>query len=197
MKLPRRTFLQLAAGTAVLSAVAQTARSQSYPSRPVRMIVGYPAGNAPDILARLVAQWLSERLGQPCVIENRPGAGTNIAVETAVRAIPDGHTLFWATSANAINATLYDNLGYNFGRDIAPVASIGTAPFVLEVSPAFPAKTVPELIAYAKANPGKINFVSSGNGTASHVFGELFKMMTGVDLVHVPYRGSYMPDLLA
>ena len=160
-------------------------------------MVGFPAGNAPDIIARLVGQWLSERLGQQFIIENRPGAGSNIATETALSAPADGYTLLMIVLTNAFNATLYANLKFNFIRDIAPVAAIANAPFVMVVNPAFPAKTVPEFIAYAKANPGKVNMASGGNGTSSHIFGELFKMMAGVDLVHVPYRSSFMPDLLA
>ena len=160
-------------------------------------MVGFPAGNAPDIIARLVGQWLSERLGQQFIVENRPGAGSNIATEAALSAPADGYTLLMIVLTNAFNATLYANLKFNFIRDIEPVAAIANAPFVMVVNPAFPAKTVPEFIAYAKANPGKINMASGGNGTSSHIFGELFKMMAGVDLVHVPYRGSFMPDLLA
>jgi tripartite-type tricarboxylate transporter receptor subunit TctC len=197
MKLPRRRFLQLAAGAAALPAVPGGAWSQTYPSRPVRFMVGFPAGNAPDIIARLVGQWLSERLGQQFIIENRPGAGSNIATEAALSAPADGYTLLMIVLTNAFNATLYANLKFNFIRDIAPVAAIANAPFVMVVNPAFPAKTVLEFIAYAKANPGKVNMASGGNGTSSHIFGELFKMMAGVDLVHVPYRSSFMPDLLA
>jgi tripartite-type tricarboxylate transporter receptor subunit TctC len=197
MKLPRRKFLHLAAGAAALPALSRIALAETYPSRPVRIVVGYPAGLAPDIVARLVAQPLSERLGQQFVIENRPGAGTNIATEAVVRAPPDGYTLLQVTSTNAVNETLYKNLSFNFIRDIAPVASIGGLPFVMVVKPAVPAKTVPEFIAYAKANLDQINMASPGIGTASHIFGELFNMMTGVNLVHVPYRNSFMPDLLA
>jgi tripartite-type tricarboxylate transporter receptor subunit TctC len=197
MKLPRRRFLHLAAGAAALPAVSRVAMAQAYPARPVRMIVGYPAGNAPDIIARLMGQWLSERLGQQFVIENRPGFGGNIGTEIVVRSPPDGYTLLLPVSTNAVNATLYANLNFNFIRDIAPVASVANAPFVMVVTPSFPAKTVPEFIAYAKLNPSKINMASGGNGTAPHIFGELFMSMTGVHLVHVPYRGAYMPDLLA
>jgi tripartite-type tricarboxylate transporter receptor subunit TctC len=197
MKLPRRRFLHLAAGAAALPTISRIAKAQSYPSRPVRMIVGYPAGNAPDIIARLMGQWLSERLGQQFVIENRPGFGGNIGTEIVVRSPPDGYTLLLPVSTNAVNATLYANLNFNFIRDIAPVASVANAPFVMVVTPSFPAKTVPEFIAYAKLNPSKINMASGGNGTAPHIFGELFMSMTGVHLVHVPYRGAYMPDLLA
>ena len=199
MRIPRRKFLHLSASAAVLPAVSRIARAQTYPTRPVHVIVGYPPGSGPDIEARLIGQWLSERLGQPFIIENRPGAGTNIATEAVVRAPADGYTLLLVASANASNATLYDKLNFNFIRDIAPVASIIRAPFVMEVNPSVPAKTVPEFIAYAKANPGKVNMASSGNGTLPHVSGELFKMMTGVDMVHVPYRGGApaLVDLLS
>ena len=190
MTLPRRQFLQLAAGAAALPVLSRVAGAQTYPTRPLRLIVGFPAGGVGDILARLLGQWLSERLGQPVVIENRPGAATNIAAEAVVRSPPDGHTLLWITSANAINATLYEKLGFVFVRDIAPVASFVRAPGVMEVNPEVPAKSVAEFIAYAKANPGKINFASSGTGSLSHVAGELFKIMTGVDIQHVPYRGA-------
>jgi tripartite-type tricarboxylate transporter receptor subunit TctC len=191
LKLPRRTFLHLAAGAAALPVLSRIAWAQAYPSRPVRIIVGYPAGGGVDITGRLIGQWLSERLGQPFVIENRPGANSNIATETVVRAAPDGHTLLLATAANAGNATLYDKLNFNFIRDIAPVASLIRGPFVMVVNPSFPAKTVPEFIAYAKANPGMINFASGGTGFAAHLAGELFKVMTGLNLVHVPYRGRW------
>jgi tripartite-type tricarboxylate transporter receptor subunit TctC len=190
MNLPRRGFLHLAAGAAAFPAVPRIAWAQTYPARPVRWIVGFPAGGAADIVARIMAQSLSERLGQQFVIENRPGAGSNIAAASVVRAPPDGYTLLWITQVNATNATLYDNLGFDFIRDFVPVASISRGPFVLLVNPSFPAKTVPEFIAYAKANPGKINMASGGNGTASHIAGELFKFMAGVDMVHVPYKGS-------
>src|SRR5262249_11303122 len=191
MKLPhRRQFLHLAAGVAALPALSRIARAQAYPSRPVRIIVGFPAGGGVDILARLMGRWLSERLGQPFVIENRPGAGTNIATEAVVNASPDGYTLLMAGASNAINATFYDKLNYNFIRDIAPVAVIMRAPLVMVVIPSFPTKTLPEVIAYAKANPGKINMASPGNGTAGHLCGELFKMMAGVDMIHMPYRGG-------
>jgi tripartite-type tricarboxylate transporter receptor subunit TctC len=195
MKLPhRRHVLRLAAGAAALPTVTQIARAQVYPSRPVRIIVSYPAGSGPDLVARLVDRRLSDRLGQQFVVENGPG--TNIATEMVVRAPPDGYTLLMTTSTNAINATLYPNLSFDFIRDIAPVASIGRTPVVMAVNPSLPAKTLPDFIAYAKANPGKVNFASSGNGTPLHLAGELFKMMTGVELVHVPYHNSYMPDLL-
>jgi tripartite-type tricarboxylate transporter receptor subunit TctC len=196
---PRRRFLALAAGAAALPAVSRIAWAQTYPTRPVRIIVAQAAGSAADVFARLIGQWLSERLGQQFIIENRPGAGTNIGTEAVVRASPDGYSLLLVTTASAINATLYDKLNFNFIRDIAPVASITSAPFVMVVNPSVPAKTVPEFVAYAKANPGKINMASSGNGSLQHVSGELFKMMTGVDMLHVPYRGSTpaLTDLLA
>jgi tripartite-type tricarboxylate transporter receptor subunit TctC len=190
MRLPRRRFLRLAAGAAVLPAVSRVAWAQTYPARPVRIVVGFPPGGAVDIFARLLGQSLSDRLGQPFVIENRPGAGTNIATETVARAPADGYTLLSVSSPNAINATLYDKLNFDFIRDIAPVASTIRLPNVIVVNPSFPARTVPELIAYAKANPGRINMASAGNGTTGHVAGELFKLMTGVNIVHVPYRGG-------
>ena len=196
MELSRRGFIRFAASGLALPIVPSAAMAQSYPVRPVRVVVGLPAGTAPDIIARLLAQWLSEQLGQPFFVENRPGAGTNLGTETVVRASPDGYSLLFVLASNAINAALYDNLNFNFIRDIAPVASVGGIPFVMVVNPAFPAKTVPEFIAYAKANPGKINMASVGNGTAPHVYGELFREMTGVDMVHVPYRGNPLPDLL-
>ena len=199
MKLPRRRFLQLAAGAAALPATSRVAAAQSYPSRPVRFIVGYAPAGATDILARLVGQWLSERLGQQFVIENRPGAANNIGTEAVVNAAADGYTLLLVNPANAINASLYDNLNFNFLRDIAPVAGVVRVPNVMEVNPGVPANTVPEFIAYAKANPGKVNFASGGTGTSVHVSGELFKMMTGVNMVHVPYRGAApaVTDLIA
>src|SRR5215467_11443898 len=190
MKLPRRNFLHLAAGTAALPAVSRTAWAQAYPSRPVRIVVGFPAGGGADIVARLIGQWLSERLGQQFIIENRPGAATNIATEAVVRAAADGYTLLLVHSSNAMNATLYEKLNFNFIRDIAPVASIIVVPNVMLVHPSVPAKTVAEFIAYAKANPGKSNFASGGIGGPSHLAGELFKAMAGVNLVHVPYRGG-------
>ena len=192
MKLPhRRHILHLTAGAAALPAVSRVAWAQTYPTRPVRLIVGVAAGGGTDIVARLISQWLSERLGQQFIVENRPGAGSNIATEVVVRAPPDGYTLLTVGAPAAINATLYyDKLNFNFIRDIAPVAGIMRGPLVMLVNPSFPAKTVPEFIAYAKANPGKINMASGGNGTTPHVTGELFKMMTGVDMVHVPYRGA-------
>jgi tripartite-type tricarboxylate transporter receptor subunit TctC len=199
VKLPRRRFLQLAAGTAALPALSDLAVAQSYPSRPVRIVVGYPAGGVSDILARMVGQALSERLGQPFLVENRPGAGSNIATEFVARAPPDGYTLLLVGVANAINVTLYPDIRFNFIRDIAPVALIEHAPLVMEVHPSVPAKTVPEFIAHAKANPGAINMASAGTGGGTHVAGELFKMMAGVNLVHVPYHGSppALTDLLA
>jgi len=199
MKLPRRNFLHLAAGAAALPVVSRIARAEVYPSRSVRIVVGFPPAGGADIFARLMGQWLSERLGQQFIIENRPGAASNIATEAVVRAPADGYTLLLVTNPNVINATLYDKLHYNFIRDIEPVASIDRVPNVMEIHPSVPARTVPEFIAYAKANPGKINMGSGGNGTSQHVAGELFKMMTGVNLVHVPYRGAgpALVDLLA
>jgi tripartite-type tricarboxylate transporter receptor subunit TctC len=201
MKLPhRRHLLHLAAGAAALPAVSRIARAQNYPTRPVRIIVGFAAGGPSDIVARLIGQWLSERLGQPIIVENRPGAAGNIGTEVGLRAPPDGYTLLMVLSVNAINATLYENLNFNFIRDSSPVASIASIPLVMEVHPSVPAKTVPEFIAYAKANPGKLNMASAGNGSPQHVSGELFKMMAGVDMVHVPYRGGAAPamtDLLS
>jgi tripartite-type tricarboxylate transporter receptor subunit TctC len=189
MKLPRRQFLHLAAGAAALPAVARTAMAQSYPTRPVHLVVPTTAGGGIDLLGRLLGQWLSERLGRQFVIDNRPGAGGNTGVEAVVRAPADGYTLLLVAVTNAINASLYDKLSFNFIRDIAPVASALRASLVMVVNPAFPAKTVPEFITYAKANPGKLNMASSGNGTPQHIAGELFKMMAGVDMLHVPYRG--------
>jgi tripartite-type tricarboxylate transporter receptor subunit TctC len=198
MRLPRRRFLHLAAAAAALPALARIARAQSYPTRPVRIIVGFAAGGAPDILARLFGQWLSDRLGQPFVIENRTGAGGNIATEAVVQAPADGHTLLLTSMGNAVNVTLYDKLNHNFLRDIVAVGGISREPLGMEVNPSFPAKTVAELIAYAKANPGKISYGSAGIGSSLHMAGELFKLMAGVDLVHVPYRGSppALTDLL-
>jgi tripartite-type tricarboxylate transporter receptor subunit TctC len=190
MTLPRRQFLHLAAGAAVVPAVSRFAWAQTYPTRPVRIIVGFPAGGASDILARLMGQALTERVGQTCIIENRPGAGTNIGTELVVRAPPDGYTLLLVSVSNVINATLYDRLNFNFNRDIAPIAGIVRQPALMMVNPSVPAKTVPEFIAYAKANPSRVNYASIGIGTSNHVAGELFKMMTGVNMVHVPYRGG-------
>jgi len=195
MTVSRRTLLQLAAGA--VPAFAGGAFADAYPSRPARLIVGFPPGTSSDICARLIAQWLSEKLGQQFVVENRPGAGTNIAAETVVQASPDGYTLLWVTQTNAINATLYKNLKFNFARDIEPVAGVIRVPTVMMVYPGLPAKTVPEFIAYAKANPGKINMSSPGIGSANHVLGELFQMMTGTKFVHVPYKGSQFPDLIS
>jgi tripartite-type tricarboxylate transporter receptor subunit TctC len=183
-------------GAAALPAVSRIAWAQAYPSRPVRIIVGLPAGTATDILARLVGQSLSERLGKQFIVENRPGAGGNLATEAVVRAPADGYTLLQVNSGNAVNASLYANLNFNFIRDITPVACIARTPFVMVVNPSSPAKTVPEFIAYAKANPGKINMASPGTGSANHIFGASFAMMAGIDLVHVPYRGDFMADLL-
>jgi tripartite-type tricarboxylate transporter receptor subunit TctC len=199
MKLPRRQFLHVAAGAAALPAVSRFAWAQVYPSRPVRIIVGFAPAGSTDIMARLIGQWLSERLGQSFVVENRPGAGTNIATEAVVRAPADGYTLLMVGSANAVNATLYDKLNFNFIRDIAPVAGITVVPNVIVVHPSVPAKTIPELIAYAKANPGKINIASGPIGGPGHVAAELFKMMTGADMLLVSYRGGgpALTDLIA
>ena len=191
MKLPhRRQFLHLAAGAAALPAVSRFAWAQAYPSRPVRIIVPFAPAGSTDIVARLIGQWLSERLGQQFVVENRPGAGTNIGTEAVVTAPADGYTLLLAGPANVISMALYDKLNFNFTRDIAPIASIMRFPFVMEVHPSVPAKTVPEFMAYAKANPGKLNMASAGTGSATHLTGELFKMMTGLNILHVPYRGA-------
>jgi tripartite-type tricarboxylate transporter receptor subunit TctC len=199
MSLARREFLQLAASASVLPAMSNVARAQAYPSRPVRLITTAAAGGAPDIVARLIGQWLSERLAQPFVVENKPGGGTNIGTEAAVKAAPDGYTLLLAISANDINASLYENLHFNFISDTTPVATICSLPLVMEINPALPATTIPEFIAYAKSNPGKINMASPGTGTVLHVAGELFKMMAGIDMVHVPYRGEALAltDLIA
>jgi tripartite-type tricarboxylate transporter receptor subunit TctC len=199
MKLARRTFVYLALGAAVLPLVPRNASGQIYPTRPVRLICAFPAGGPNDTLARLIGQWLSERLGRPFVVENRPGAATNIATEAVVRAPPDGYTLLLVAQVNAINVTLYERLNFNFIRDIAAVAGIMRVPSILEVNPSVPVHTVPEFIAYAKANPGRLNMASAGNGTSSHLSGELFKIMTGVDILHVPYRGAAaaLTDLIA
>ena len=194
MKLPRRQFLHLAAGTAALPVLLRAATAQAYPARPVRLIVGFPAGGPTDITARVMAQWLSERLGQQVVVDNRVGAGSNIAAEGVVNAPPDGYTLLLVGATNAINATLYEKL--NFIRDIAPVCGIIRVPLIMEVHPAVPVKTVTEFIAYAKARPGKINMGSGGIGTTLHVSGELFKMMTSVDMLHVPYRGDVLAEIM-
>jgi tripartite-type tricarboxylate transporter receptor subunit TctC len=196
MKIPRRRLLHLA-GAAALPVISRIARSDTYPTRPVHLIVGFPAGGLTDILARLLSPWLSERLGQQFIVEDQPGAGTNLATERVVRALPDGHTLLMATSTNAINATLYENLNFNFIRDTAPVASIARTPLIMEVNPSFPARTVPDFLDYAKANPGKINMATAGIGSSVHLAGVLFMTMTGVQLVPVHYRNSYVPDMLA
>jgi tripartite-type tricarboxylate transporter receptor subunit TctC len=199
MQLPRRNFLYLTTGAAALPAISRFAWAQAYPTRPVRIIVGQAAGSGSDTAARLIGQWLSERLGQQFFIENRPGAAGNIATEAVVRAPPDGHTLLLVNAGNTVNATLYDKLNFNFIHDISPVAGIFRVPQVMEVNPSVPATTVSEFIAYAKANPGKVNMASAGIGSVHHVAGELFKFMTGVDMVHVPYRGTTpaLTDLLA
>jgi tripartite-type tricarboxylate transporter receptor subunit TctC len=189
MKLPRRQFLHLAAGAAALPTVSRVAWAQSYPTRPLRLVVGFPVGGPTDLVARLIGQSLSERLGQPIIVENRPGAGSNIAAEAVVRSPADRYTLLLITASNFTNSALYDKLNFNFTEDIAAVAGVMRQPFIMEVNPSFPAKTVAEFIAYAKGNPGKINMASSGTGSAPHVAGELFKIMTGVNIVHVPYRG--------
>jgi tripartite-type tricarboxylate transporter receptor subunit TctC len=199
MKLPRRKFLYLGAGAAALPVLSRMARAQAYPARPVRLIVGFAPGGAADITARLIGQWLSERLGQQFIVENRPGAGTNIATDAVVRAAPDGYTLLLVSVANTVNATLYEKLNFNFIADVAPVAGLIRGPLVMDLNPSVPARTVPEFIAYAKANPGKINVASAGNGTPSHMALELLKMSTGLELVHVPYRGAApaLTDLIA
>ncbi len=197
MKLPRRTFLHMAAGAAVPPALPRIAWSLDYPIRPVRVIVGFPAGSGPDVIARLVGQRMWDRLGQQFIVENRSGAGSSIAAQDVVAAPADGYTLLLATNANAVNASLYPNLPFNFVRDIAPVGMICSAPFLLVINPAMPAKTLPEFIAYAKANPGRINMASPGIGTTPHLMYELLKIMTGIELVHVPYRTGYIPDLLS
>src|SRR5579871_2098841 len=197
MRLPRRRFLHLAGATAALPVLSRFSSAETWPARPVHIVVGFPAGNAPDIIARLIGQRLAERLGQQFIVEDHPGAGSTIATEGVVNAPADGYTLMLVVLSNALNATLYTNLRYDLKRDLTGVAGICNAPFVLMVTPSFPANTVPEFIAYAKAHPGTINMASGGNGTSTHVFGELFKMMAGVDLVHIPYRGNYIPDLLS
>jgi tripartite-type tricarboxylate transporter receptor subunit TctC len=193
----RRKFLMASAGAAVLPALPRAAFAIDYPTRPVRVIVGFPAGIGPDISGRLMSQWLSQQLGQQFIVDNRPGASGNIATGDVAKAVPDGYTLLVAVSTNAINATFYKNLNFDFTKDIVPVGFIGSTPFVMAVTPSFPAKTVPEFIAYAKANPGKVNMASQGVGTSPHVTGEMLIMMTGIDLVHVPYRGNVVPDLLS
>jgi len=196
MKLPRRRFLHLAASATAWSALPRIARADTYPSRPVQMIVGFPAGSAPDIIARLAAQWLSDKLGQNFLVENRPGAGSNIGTELVVKSQPDGYTIICDVLTNVLNTALYQHLSFDFMRDIAPVAPVANAPYVILVTNALPVKTVPEFIAYAKANPGKINMASGGIGTSSHIFGVLFMTMAGIDMVHVPYRTNYMSDLI-
>jgi tripartite-type tricarboxylate transporter receptor subunit TctC len=198
MKLPRRQFIYLAVNAAALPAVSRVACAQVYPTQPVRIVVGFGAGGAPDVMARLIGQWLSERLGQPFIVENRPGAGGNIATEAVVRALPDGSVLLVVGTWNASNGALYPNLSFDFMRDIAPVASIGNVPYVMVVNPSLPAKTVPEFVAYAKANPGKLGMASPGIGTTPHLVGELFRFMARLDMVHVPYRSSAsaLTDLL-
>ncbi len=193
----RRRFVQAALVAPAVAAVPRAGHAQTYPTRPIRLVVGLPPGTGPDIVARLLTRWLGQRLGQSVMVENRPGAGTNVATESVVRAAPDGYTLLLSSMTNAINATLYPHLPFDFIRDIAPVAFVSDNPFVMLVTPSFPAKDVPEFIAYAKVNPGKVNMASGGNGSAPHVFGELFKLMAGVDLTHVPYRANLYPDLLA
>jgi tripartite-type tricarboxylate transporter receptor subunit TctC len=197
MKLPRRRFLHLAAGAAALPALSRFAWAQAYPSRPVRIVVAYPAGSGPDIVARLMGQWLSERLGQQFIVDNRPGAGGNIGTEAVVRASPDGYTLLFVTTPNTINATLYDKLNFHFVRDIAPVGAISQTAFVVVVNPTVPAKTLPEFIEYAKGHPGKLSMASQGNGSIPHVAGELFKSMADIDMLHVPYRNNPLTDLLS
>ncbi len=199
MKLSRRSLLHLSAGAVALPALSRPAWAQTYPARPIRLIIGYTPGGSADITARLTGQWLSERLGQSVIVESRPGGGTNIATEAVVRAPPDGYTLLLVAPANAINATLYDKLSFDFLRDIVPVAGIIRFPNVVDVNPSLPVKSIPELIAYAKTNPGKLNMASSGNGSTIHMSGELFKMMAGINMVHVPYRGGApaLTDLIA
>ena len=198
MRISRQKFLHLVVGAAALPAVSRVARGQTYPTRPVHILIGFSAGTSADIFARLIGQWLSERLGEQFIIDNRPGVGSNLATDAVVKAPPDGYTLLEVSSANAVNAALYNELSFNFIRDISPVASLVRVPGVMEVNPSFPAKTVPEFIAYAKANPGKINMASGGIGSIQHAYGELFKAMAGVDMLHIPYpnRDNYMPDLL-
>jgi tripartite-type tricarboxylate transporter receptor subunit TctC len=195
MKLPRRRFLHLAAGAVALPAVSRFAWAQAYPSKPVRIIVPFPAGNATDIVARLVGQSLSERLGHSFIIDNRPGAGGNIGTEAGAKSPPDGYTLLLVSPSAAISPALYEKLNFNPLRDIAPVAGVGSAPYIVTLNPSFPAKTLPEFIAYAKANPSKVDYASTGSGSASHLCGELFKALANIDMLHVPYRSSFLPDL--
>jgi tripartite-type tricarboxylate transporter receptor subunit TctC len=197
MHLLRRQFLQLAAATAALPIATRLARAQGYPARPVRIVVSYPAGNASDIIGRVVAQALSERLGQPFIVDNRPGVSGTLGTGIVAKAAPDGYTILMeVVTANVMNSTLYPNLNYDFARDIVPVARLAEGPYVMVVNPSVPAETLPEFIAYAKANPGRVNMASTGNGSPTHVFGELFRMTAGIDVLHVPYRGSFMPDLI-
>jgi tripartite-type tricarboxylate transporter receptor subunit TctC len=195
-KLPRREFLHLAVGAAAVAALPRSAAALDYPTRPVHVVAGYPAGAGPDIIARLIAQALSESMGQQFIVDNRPGASSNIGTEIVAHAAPDGYTLLTTVSTNAVNATFYTNLNFDFGRDLMPVAGVGRTPFVFAAYPGFAPKTIPELIAYAKANPGHVNFATQGVGSGPHVSAELFKMLTGVDLVHVPYKGNYTTDLI-
>ena len=197
MNIPRRDLLRLAAGAAALPAVSGIAQAEAYPSRPVRLVVGLPPGNSPDIVARLMAQWLSQQLGQAFVVENRPGVATNLATEMVVRSAADGYTLLLVVAGNTVNGWVYKNRSFDFMRDIAPIASIGGIPLAMVVTPSLPAKSIPEFIAYAKANPGKINMGSSGNASLPHILGAMFDMMAGVDMLHVPYKDSVFPDLLA
>lgn len=197
MRFPRRNFLQLAAGIGAVPITSLIASALDYPTRPVHLVVGFPAGAAPDVVGRLISDWLSRQFGQQFVVDNRPGAASNIGTEIVVKAPSDGYTLLLAVSTNAVNVSIYKNLNFNFIRDLAPVASIGSTPFVMLSNPEFPAKSFPEFVAYAKAHPGKINMASQGIGTTPHVCGELLKMMTGINFVHVPYRGNLLPDLLA
>ena len=197
MTIDRRRFLPLVAGAAAWPALPHAALAADYPTRPVHVITGYAPGAGPDIMGRLAAQWLSQRLNQQFIVDNRPGAGSNIGTEIAAKAAPDGYTLYVAVSTNAVNATLYQNLSFNFARDFVPAAFIGATPFVIVTTPQFPTKTLPEFIAYAKANRGKVDYATSGVGTGPHVSAELLKMMTGIDIVHVPYRGNYVTDVIA
>jgi tripartite-type tricarboxylate transporter receptor subunit TctC len=197
MNIARRQFLQFAAGAAALPALSGSAAAESYPARPVRLIIMFPPGSAPDIIGRLAGQWLSDRLGQQFIVENKPGAGGNIATEFVAKADPDGYTILMPVSTNAVNASLYPNLSFNFVHDIVPIAGLAKTPFVLVVAASFPARSFQEFVDYAKANPGKINMASGGIGSTPHVCGELLQIMTGIKLVHVPYRGQYMPDILS
>jgi tripartite-type tricarboxylate transporter receptor subunit TctC len=196
MKFPRRHFLHMTAAAAVIPIAPRAASALDYPTRPVRLVAGYPTGAGPDIIARLIAQWLSERLPQQCIVDNRPGAASNIGTEIVAKAPPDGYTLLMTVSTNAVNATLYSNLNFKFSRDLMPVASVGRTPFVIAANPKFQPSTVPELIAYCKANPGRVTFATQGVGSGPHMSGELFRMMTGAELVHVPYKGNYVMDLI-